>query len=256
MHEIHESLRQWRIIHLIGMSVLRTRYARSYFGQFWLVLTTLMQILAIGLVWAFIWRQPIDEFLPYYGVGKILFSFATQTINDGAQAFINNAKYYRNDKMPFSVAVLANLYQNVLIALHNMPIVGMLLLWSNSAQMDVGLAFLPALTMMLIFIFSCSYLASLLCTRFRDLIQLVGIILQNIFLLTPVMWKTELIPERFKFYVLINPFTSMLEVLRNPLIGVPVDRQAYLLLTAWMLVIFTICAIIRKRLGPTLIFWI
>ncbi len=219
-------------------------------------MTTLIQVLAIGLVWAFIWRQPIDEFLPYYGIGQILFSFVTQTINEGSNVLINNAKYYQNDKMPFIVAILANLYQNVMIMFHNVPIIILLLFWSDSARMDISPIFLPALAMTFVFAFLCSYLVSILCARFRDLIQLVGIILQNIFLLTPVMWKMELIPDRFKFYVLINPFTSMLEMLRNPLVGLPVEPLAYSLFATWILIALLACVIIRKRFGATLIFWI
>jgi lipopolysaccharide transport system permease protein len=238
------------------VSSLRARYARSYLGQFWLMVTTLAQILVIGMVWAFIWQQPVDTFLPYYGVGQILFSFVMQTINEGTNALIGNATYYRNDKMAFSIAVLANLYQNMLIALHNLPIVIALLLWPESAKLDVDWRFLPAFIMMLIFTFLCSYFVSILCARFRDIIQLVGIILQNIFLLTPVMWKMELIPERFRLYILLNPFTAILETLRNPLVGLPVDPLTYFLLAAWGLVFLLACVAVRKRLGATLIFWI
>lgn len=219
-------------------------------------MTTLVQVLAIGLVWAYIWRQPIDEFLPYYGIGQILFSFVTQTINEGANTLIGNAKYYRNDKMPFTVAVLANLYHNALIALHNLPVAIALLLWSDSARLAVCLGFLPALAMTIVFVYLCSYSVAMLCARFRDLIQVVGIVLQNIFLLTPVMWKLELIPERFRLHMLLNPFAAMLETLRNPLIGLPVNPTAYGILAAWVAVFLLVCAIVRRRIGATLIFWI
>lgn len=108
-------------MHLLGVSTLRSRYSRSKFGQTWLSITMFVQILCIGLIWSLIWRMGVDDYLPYVGVGHIIYLFYTQTINESTGIFVADARVYLNDRQPFMLSVGAHIYRNVLILLHNIP---------------------------------------------------------------------------------------------------------------------------------------
>jgi len=247
-------------VHLIGISALRARYARSALGQMWLTLTTLLQIVILGFVWSKLWGQDVDEFLPYLGIGLIIFSFYTHAISEGASVFVADARYYMNDKMPFIVSTFAHIYRGVIILIHNVPVILLLVLWSRSAHFSLTLLYVPALLLSLVFALFSSYIVSAVCAVFRDLAQIVGIAMYSLFFLTPIMWdpaKTQLQKDgRIYALLLFNPLASVMEILRNPLIGREVDPKAYLILAGWTVVLAILARIVYGIFNRRIIFWI
>ncbi len=250
------ALKKWRVVHLLGVSALRARYARSYLGQFWLTVCALAQIVVIGVVWAKIWRQPIDFFIAYYGVGFSIYSFVSSSIFESAGVIAGDARYYVNDKLPFMVSVLAHIYRNFLVILHNIPIVVGLIIWSEAARFTPTWSMLPAAPLALLFITFAAYVVSVLCTRYRDLGQIVGIVGTNLFILTPIMWESTVLAPEIRGYVYVNPLAALVELFRNPLIGLPVSPLAWYSLGAWTVAAGLAGGVMQRIFGRKLIFWI
>jgi len=70
------------------------------------------------------------------------------------------------------------------------------------------------------------YAVAILCTRFRDIAQIVASVLQVAFFVTPVIWKPEVLPPQAHYFVSYNPFAPLLAVVRDPLLGRPLCRVA------------------------------
>lgn len=250
------TLRNWRLIHLLGISSLRARYARSRFGQTWLSITTFIQILCTGLVWSLIWKMEIDEYLPYVGVGHILYLFFSQSVNDSTGVFVADSRLYLNDKLPFMTSISAHLYRNIVIFLHNIPTIILLITWSSHARFSFSISLLYGVFFSSFFIFFASYFFAVICTRFRDLIQLVGLLFQLIFLVTPIMWKITFLPDYAQGYVFINPFASILELIRNPIIGIEVNQLALISIISWTILFSILSYFSYKFMNKKIIFWI
>ena len=250
------TLRNWRLIHLLGISSLRARYARSRFGQTWLSITTFIQILCTGLVWSLIWKMEIDEYLPYVGVGHIIYLFFSQSVNDSTGVFVADARLYLNDKLPFMTSITAHLYRNIVMFLHNIPTVILLVMWSSHAKFTLNINLLYGIFFSCLFIFFASYFFAVVCTRFRDLIQLVGLLFQLIFLVTPIMWKITFLPDYAQSYVFINPFASILELIRNPIIGLGVNQLALVSIISWTIVFSVLSYLSYRFMNKNIIFWI
>lgn len=250
------TIRHWRLVHLLGISTLRARYARSKFGQAWLSITTFVQILCTGLVWSLIWRMEIDEYLPYVGVGHIIYLFLAQTINESTGVFVADSRVYLNDKLPFMLSIGAHIYRNLLGLAHNLPTIILLVLWSTKAESNISFTYFFCILISFTFVVFSSYLLAALCTRFRDLVQLVALFFQLIFLVTPIMWKVSFLPEQYQHYVFINPFASMLDLLRNPLIGLNTNDFALISLSVWTSLVFVGALLVYSRLNRNIIYWV
>lgn len=256
INEIIFILKRWRIVHLMGISRLRDRFARSKFGQTWLTLSNFGLILVTGIVWSLIWRMEIDEYLPYVGVGHVTFLFISQTLNESTGIFIADARYYLNERTPFLMSVFSHLYRSLIIFIHNLPIIFILVIWSEKAYLNVDIIFFLSIFILLIFLFFWAYIIASISTRFRDLIQLFGLLFQLLFLITPVMWKLSFIPEKFRIFFLINPLSSYLEIIRNPIIGYPVDKFAYIIAAVWTISGVIFALILHKYFDKKIIFWV
>ena len=76
------------------------------------------------------------------------------------------------------------------------------------------------LAVFLIFINSVLYSATIgiISARYRDVEPTIKALMAPMLLLTPVLWKPEMLGEYINF-VYINPFTYFIGIVRNDLIG-------------------------------------
>jgi len=251
-----ETARKWRLIHLLGLSTLRSRYARSKIGQAWLSISMFVFILAIGLIWSLIWGLPIDDYLPYIGVGHIVYSFVSQTINESSGVIVADSRLYVNDEMPFQLSIAAHVYRSILVFLHNLPTIILLVFWSDSAAVAIDHHFLFSFALVLVFTYFSCYLVAMICTRYRDITQIVSLVMQVSFLISPVMWKLEFIPSEYHVYLALNPFAAVLETIRNPIIGYDSLSYFHHSLQVWTAVVVLLSYVVYKKLNRHLIFWI
>jgi lipopolysaccharide transport system permease protein len=91
-----------------------------------------------------------------------------------------------------------------------------------------------------------------LCTRFRDLPQIVSSVMQVVFFLTPVMFRSDQLPTTGHHAMDLNPFAALLALAREPLIGqVPTGWEYQfvigLLLFGWALALL-VYGKFRKRI--------
>jgi hypothetical protein len=66
-----EGALQWRLWYLIGSGEMRRRYARSRLGQLWIILTSAIAVSTIGLVWSYLWAQPVATKLKCHCLCKV-----------------------------------------------------------------------------------------------------------------------------------------------------------------------------------------
>jgi lipopolysaccharide transport system permease protein len=80
--------------------------------------------------------------------------------------------------------------------------------------------FLPGLVLVCLTLTWSSYLIATACARFRDLTHVVQSVMTMAFFVTPILWQASQIPPDRQYILLLNPFATMLSIVRDPLLGV------------------------------------
>jgi lipopolysaccharide transport system permease protein len=79
----------------------------------------------------------------------------------------------------------------------------------------VAILAIPGLALLIAAAFAVTLISSILCTRFRDLPQIVQNLLQVAFFVTPVLWRPEQIGESAFYLVALNPFAAFCAASRS-----------------------------------------
>jgi homopolymeric O-antigen transport system permease protein len=254
--DIHEGIENWRIWHLMGSAELRRRYARSRLGQFWLTLSTGILIGALGLVWSVLWKMPMSEMMPYFAASMIIWTMITGFIGDASTVFANTGRYFLNERMSFATAIDAMLYQHILIFLHNIVIVFLVFaIFQRPIGPQVLLA-IPGFCLTVLTAMWLSYVVAILCTRYRDLGQVVTSLLQIAFFVTPVLWKLEFVPEPYRNLIALNPFAIYLSIIRDPILGVSVPLAHWVIAAAITVGGFLLSLPFIGRYHRRIVYWL
>ncbi|MDP1583802.1 MAG: ABC transporter permease [Bradyrhizobium sp.] len=217
--EIVDGALQWRLWYLIGSSEMRRRYARSRLGQIWIMLTSAIAVSTIGFVWSYLWAQPVGEVLPYIAVGLVVWQLIAAILIESTTLLPANSRYFHNQCMPVSTVVFALAFRHT--ATFFMNLIFPLILAASLGLRPSSSAFLaiPGVLLTLIWCLWTSLILSILCTRYRDIVQVVSNVIQVAIFITPVLWMPEILPARAQDWLPWNPFAVFVAIVRDPLLG-------------------------------------
>nr|WP_256379933.1 ABC transporter permease [Bradyrhizobium sp. WSM471] len=218
---------RWGTLALMDISL---RYRRTVIGPLWITLTLAATIASVGTVYAALFRQDIASFLPPFAVGLIVWTLIATTLQEGSNIFVASGHLIKAVPAPLIVHVLQMIARNVLIFAHHLVIVVLLYVvmpWPLHGSMLLAV---PGFAILVTVLLGGSVALGMLCARFRDIGSAIVSGLQFVFFLTPIIWTEDSV-RGTAFYWLIraNPFATLLDLVRRPLLSQPTDAEQWLL---------------------------
>ena len=248
--------RGWHVWALLGVSDIRLRYKRSRFGQFWITLSMAFFVAGIGAVYGGLFHQNIREYIPYLAVNMTIWTLIQTSISESCQAFIEAAPYLRQEALPKSTFIMRVLVRNLMAFGHNVVIIPLVFIIFLYPPSLVALLAIPGLMLVLAGIFTASIILALLCTRFRDMPQIVGNLLQLAFFVTPIMWHVEQLGANAVYVEVLNPFAAFLRVVSEPLLGHVPSAQTYGTVVMALCVLSLIAWPIFAKYRARIVYWL
>ena len=220
INDVKRALRMVDLAGTLGWQDVKQRYRRSKLGPFWLTISMGVMIGALGLVFGGIFDSPMKEFLPFLASGIILWTYISAVINEGCTAFISSDSVIKQLPLPMFLHIMRVIWRNFVILAHNIVIIPLLFLMFLRPLDVVALLVIPGLILSTLTLSWVALLAAVLCTRYRDLPQIVASILQIAFYITPIIWMPSMLSGRREFVFLdVNPLYHLIEVVRAPILG-------------------------------------
>lgn len=215
-----ESLKKLPLANLLAWSDIRQRYRRSTLGPFWITVSTAVMITCIGFLFGNLFKSSQKEFLPFVAIGLILWSFFSTTIIESCSAFTNAENIIKQLPLPLFLHIERVILRNFYIFLHNIILYPIICILISKQVSLIALLAIPGFFLVVLNLTWISMSLAVICTRFRDMTQIVISLLQIVFYITPIIWMPGLLSEKTSKLVLTpNPFYHLLEVVRAPLMG-------------------------------------
>jgi len=246
----------WQLWLLLGWNDIATQYRRSFLGPIWITLSTGLFVFAFGLLGAQLFGQSAEEFLPYFAVGYVIFTFFSNVITDGCDTFSSADSYLRHGGFPKLMFPLRVLVRNLVLLGHNLVIILLVLLWAGLLGDVRWLQALAALLLCLPVAVCVVVILGCLSARFRDVPMMVRSIMQIMFFMTPVFWSAEALSERAALLVLLNPLALFLDLLRAPLLGQWVMASHWINAIGWLLGVSLVAGVVFLVCRRRLVYWV
>ena len=254
--DIEHGFQWWQLAYILGIGDIRQRYSRSRLGQFWISVSMLIFIVAIGIVYSFLFHQPIRTFLPYVACNYVVWMWISSSISDSTYVFVQAKQYLEQTRIPRSVFALRVIIRNLVNFFHNILIVPLVFLCMMRPPSWTIILAVPGIVLIL----GCSFFTCLsigiICTRFRDIPQVVQSVMQIMMFLTPIMWPETSLNKDAQIIVSYNPFAALLHLVSKPLQGIVPDVRDYTLASLAFLVITVIALYIFSRFRARIVYWL
>ena len=253
--DLIDGLRCWPLWFIMGWYDIKQRYRRSTLGPFWLTLSMAVLIGSLGILYARLFKMEIDQYLPFLCLGLLIWNLISTMLTEGCAAFIQAERLIKQIRTPLSVHIYRLIWRNLIIFAHNLIVyLGVAVLfgiWPGAK----ALLFIPGLAVVLLNAIWAALLVAVVCTRFRDVPQIVSTLVQVAFFLTPVIWMPELLKDQ-AWIVQWNPFFAFVDLMRAPLLGQdpePFSWIAALIVTA---IGGTVTFAVFRRFRSRIAYWL
>lgn len=250
------SLKLWRLVVTLGWLDIRLRYRGSVLGPLWLTLSTAVMVAALGLLYSTLFKMNLHEYLPFLALSIVLWNGLAGLVGDACTCFTQSEGMIRSIRMPFALHAGRTVVRNLLTLLHNViVIVAVWAIFDSWPGWDAALAIPAALVWLVDAVATCLLLGTI-CARFRDIPPIVGSIMQIAFFVSPVIWKPELLQANSARWLPFNPFFTLLEILRAPLLHEIPATTVWISALLYSALLCAAAWLVFARLRGRLAFWV
>lgn len=218
----------WRYRHFMISAIkadLRTRFNRSKLGASWMILQPLAQVAIYSIVLSKLLAAKLPagkgahlSYAVYLIAGMVPWSLFTEVTSRSLTMFVDNAGLMKKIAFPricIPVVTLGGALINhalllgatlLIILITNHPITW-LVLW------------VPLLTMiLLVFAAALGLVLGVINVFVRDVGQVMNVVLQLWFWMTPIVYVADVLPNQFRPIVAFNPVTPVIQGYQNVLL--------------------------------------
>ncbi len=233
---------------------VRHRYARSIIGPFWITLQTAIFAACIGFVFSAISNVSVQDFLPYFAISFVLWSFLAGAVNNSTTALLGAGGFIKDRGLPAYVFFVQCFFRHALFLLHNIVVPGaVFLLLGGTNFLDLVKA-IPGFLMFSAIALCLCIVVGTLATRYRDLQPLVESLTNLAFLVSPIMWKPHVIGGR-EYLLTYNPVVHIIGIWREPLLEGTMPWPSFAISGAILLSLVCIAILSLSKLRNAA-FWI
>jgi lipopolysaccharide transport system permease protein len=220
----------WQRRELIGQLVQRElslRYRGSYLGLLWSFIVPLLMLLIYTFVFSAIFNArwgrgsgevAVGEFALTLFAGLAPFNLFSEVMNRSPHLILTVPNYVKKVVFPLEalpVVAVGSALVHSLISVGIIVLGTRLFLGFFSATLFLlPLAYLPLLLLTL----GLSWFLAALGVYIRDIGQGIGVVVQMLFFLSPILYSVDTVPEPYRFWLYLNPLTTVLSGFRRSLL--------------------------------------
>jgi lipopolysaccharide transport system permease protein len=210
---------------LLGVMVWRdvkVRYRQTLLGVLWVVAQPLLTMIIFTVLFNRVAKIDSGRGVPYalfVMAALVPWTFFSGAVAAASNSLIGSAHLISKVYFPRMIVPASSVAGGLVDMGVTLGIVLVMCLWYGvyPGASIVLLPFIAALATM--FAFGCGLWLSALNVEYRDIRVVVPFLLQIWMYATPVVYPAHLLPEKYRWVVLANPLTGLIEAFRAALLG-------------------------------------
>ena len=216
---------------------LQSRYRRTLLGPLWITMSVVVFSIGYTLLVGVLFQADLKTLTPYIISGALIWQFFNGLLCEAPNLVTKLSTKVTNGNSNYVEFGFQATLRHLINFFHGIPVILLFLLFLGPKIAGWPL-FLVNIVPIFLVLFFAAIPISLIAVRFRDIAQATQSLMQFMFYMTPILWRPDMLPEKYIWFALINPFYHMLELLRAPLIGGVPTIMNYLVVLGLLLAAF------------------
>lgn len=231
-------LRWVELIRNLAVRDVETRYKHSLLGLYWTLVNPLISSLIFSFVFQDIFHVP-SRHIPYIVfllTGFTFWNFFGNAVGSATSCITGNSLLLAKLYFPRLVLPTASVLARLIDFMFSLAVL-LIFVWVYKVPLYTTSLWIPlVLLIQVIFTLGVAFLTSALNVLYRDMTQLIGLLLLVWMYMSPVMYHVSQVPANLQAIVLLNPMGALMEIERNLLFTGHLTHPIYL----WVALVWTV----------------
>jgi ABC-type polysaccharide/polyol phosphate export permease len=246
-----------KLLFTLSYNDFKEQYLGSYLGIVWAILRPLM---FIGVMW-FVFSvgfksKPIGNGIPFILwllCGMVPWFFFSDALGKSMNAIVSNSYLVKKVSFRVSILPLVKILSSLYIHIVFIGILLFIFLYYGYKPTLYWLQIPYFELCMILLLLGFGWFTSAIRVFIKDIGEIIGVIIQFGFWLTPIFWSINIIPQKYQSIIKLNPMVYIVESYRNALIyqkwfWEDMNYTIYYIIVS--IIVLIIGAIVFKRLRP------
>lgn len=210
-----------RLTFELSKSDLKTRFVGSVLGITWAFIQPLITILIFWFVFQVGFKSmPVDDFpfILWLMCAMIPWFFFSDSLNAATGTIIENSYLVKKVNFKIGILPLVKIVSSLYIHFFFIGFLFFMFYIYGYSFTLYNLQFIYYLFATIVLATGLSYLFATLVVFLKDIGQFVGMILQFCFWLTPIFWSVDILPNKYLFFIKLNPIYYITDGYRSAFI--------------------------------------
>lgn len=223
---ILDSFTRYReLLNELTMREIKQRYKQSVLGYAWVILNPFFQMLVMAFVFSIIMRIP-NLGVPYpifLYAGLLPWTLFSNSLISTTNSLVGNAGLITKIYFPREIFVISAIMAKIVdFLLASTIFIAFMIYFQVSATWNL-LWVIPIFAIQQLFTYGLSLFLAAANLFYRDIQYLLGLIILIWMYLTPVIYSTELFPEKYRWIFQLNPMAVIINAYRQVILagGIP-----------------------------------
>lgn len=197
------------------------KYIATYLGLTWAIVEPLATTLILSVIFTYGFKSgPVQDipFFLYMFSGMVVFNYFSMATNEGTNVIRSYSFLVKKVNFRLSMLPLVKVFSCSLFHIIMMGLLFFVLLIFGYYPSFYWLQFIYYFFAMNVLVLGISWLTSALSVFVPDVKQLVAIVLQFLFYLSPIFWSASNVPENLSFLLKLNPLYYIINGYRDSFI--------------------------------------
>ncbi len=252
-HKLHlgEIMRYKDLLFLFVKRDFVALYKQTILGPLWFFLQPIITAITFTVIFGNLAHIPTDGVpqVLFYLSGITLWNYFSDTLTKTSDTFTANANIFGKVYFPRMIVPLSVVFSNLLKM--GVQFFLFILVWvyylmrSDQIHPNSVLLLVPFLIILMGLLgLAFGVIISSLTTKYRDLKFLVVFGVQLLMYASPIVYPLSMVPQKYKWIILANPTTSIIETFKYAFLGVGEFNWMHLAYSLVFTIIFLIIGLI------------
>lgn len=235
--ELRAALQSWRFWSLFGLHDAQMTMYRTRFGLLFFTLQSLLRVTVIFFVLGQSVAIGHPDYYGYLAIGMPLFAFYSAAVTSGYGILTRNKIVLGNGNVTYMACVLRFMTEHsVRFCFSILVFLGYLAFHPGTLNANT-LLIVPGILIALVFILSAALTFMVVSSFLPNISEAVNSIMGIMFFATPLIWYAGERGELRNMIAMANPFTHLIEVVREPALGRVPDAISYVYACSFTLLV-------------------
>ncbi len=207
----------WNYRHLIlklALSEFRLRYKNSVLGFLWSLVEPLLMLTVLYVVFTNLMKVNVEHYQLFLLMGIISWNMLSRGTTMSLNSILGKPSLVQKVYFPREVLVISSCITALLMTLLEFIVFGSFMLFFEVVP-DVTIIYFPAVLFVeLLLILGLSFGLAAMNVYYRDIQYIWAVILQAGFFAAPIIYPLEIISEKYRWIIMLNPMTRIIDILR------------------------------------------